>query len=316
MSVTSPHSDWSLRRAPDAPAPASVWKARFDDPFNRYYRYPLARVLVRGLVKTKITPNQVTFVQPFLAAIAGYLVTFADARHLALGALLFEARSVLDCVDGTLARARAKESPAGHAADAAADWISTFFLYAGIGWHFHLHAPPASAVLAYLSTNGVLLLVLLQAALRSFAWDYYKRKYTSIFTTGHDATEEALRRDLRAVRPDAPLFARADVLIGRLGHLFFQHEWLDPERPVSAARRARVAQIHRAEGTPVARWIAFVWSISSGDTFLSLVVLSLLANRLWSAQIFFATAGFAWIAAVVLLNGWYATRGARRVAIA
>src|ERR1700679_3316375 len=92
----------------DEGAPLSAtsrWKERLDDPFNRFYRYPLARLLVRGLVNTPVTPNQLSFVQPFLAGAAGYLLTFPDRRHLVLAAALFELRSILDCADGALARA-------------------------------------------------------------------------------------------------------------------------------------------------------------------------------------------------------------------
>jgi phosphatidylglycerophosphate synthase len=70
----------------------ACWKERLDDPLNRFYRYPVARLLVRGLLRTSITPNQVTFVQPILAGVAGYLVTYADRRHLILAAALFELR--------------------------------------------------------------------------------------------------------------------------------------------------------------------------------------------------------------------------------
>lgn len=124
---------------------------RMEDPFNRQYRYPVARWIVRALVRTPVTPNQVTLVQPLFAALAGYLVTFDDPRALVAGALVFELRSILDCVDGALARAKSTASPAAHAIGALADWLGVTFLYAGIFWHVHLHPPPGgpwSAVVA------------------------------------------------------------------------------------------------------------------------------------------------------------------------
>ncbi len=187
----------SQDRSDDAAGPASVsgrWKERLDDPFNRFYRYPVARALVRLLSPTPITPNQLSFVQPFLAAGAGYFVTFGDRRHLVLGALLFELRAVLDCADGTLARARGQTGPSGHAIDAIADWLSTLLLYAGIFWHFLLYPPPPGAWSRYLSVGGVLLLALAQGALRSFAADHYKHKYTLDLRAGP-------RRPVRGSRP-------------------------------------------------------------------------------------------------------------------
>src|SRR5688572_24700662 len=57
------------------------WKRRLEDPFNTYYRYPIALAIVRLLVRTPITPNQISLVQPFFAACAGWLLTFDDWRY-------------------------------------------------------------------------------------------------------------------------------------------------------------------------------------------------------------------------------------------
>ncbi|WP_437956438.1 CDP-alcohol phosphatidyltransferase family protein [Sorangium sp. So ce119] len=119
-------------------------KMRMEDPLNRYYRYTIARWIVRALMRTPVTPDQVTLVQPLFAALAGYLVMFDDPRALVAGALAFELRSILDCVDGALARAKSMVSPAGHAIDALADWLGVTFLCAGIFWHFPLHPPPGA----------------------------------------------------------------------------------------------------------------------------------------------------------------------------
>jgi hypothetical protein len=160
MAATSPHSTWPLGDGrpslPSSPEGASTrWRDRLGDPFNRLYRYALARLLVRGLLKTQVTPSQVTVVQPVLAAVAGYFVTFGDVRHLVLAALLFEARAILGCVDVTLARATNAVTPAGGAERSTARGLSAAFLYASIAWHFHLHAAPAFALGAYLSAGVV-----------------------------------------------------------------------------------------------------------------------------------------------------------------
>jgi phosphatidylglycerophosphate synthase len=290
------------------PSVAGRWKERLDDPLNRFYRYPLARLLVRVLVKTPVTPNQVTFVQPFLAAAAGYLITFPDHAHLVAGALLFELRAVLDCADGTLARAKQQTSAAGHAIDAVADWLATVLLYAGIFWHFHLHPPPAGAWSHYLPVGAVLFLAVTQGALRSVAADHYKVKYTSIFEHGRDGNVEALCRKVDALGPDASVFARVDVFIARAEHLAFERERFAGARagaPPTQAE-ARLACIRARERSPLARLIAGLWSISNGDAFLSMVTLSLLANRLWEGQLFFALAGPPWILLVVALNAQFA----------
>jgi phosphatidylglycerophosphate synthase len=311
MSSTPVEMNEHATPRPAANAIPGGWKMRLEDPFNRYYRYPIARLIVRALVKTPITPNQVTLVQPFFAALAGYLVTFNDPVYLAAGALVFELRSILDCADGALARAKNMVSPAGHAIDAMADWLGVVFLYAGIFWHFHLHPPPAGPWDAYLSTNGILIIALFQAATRSFAADYYRLKYCSIFEQGRDETVEVLRRKARALKPSSSIFAHLDVWIGRMGHLSFEHEWFDPDRSHSSTGQDQVKQLVREEGSPRTRFIGALWSVSNGDAFLSMIILTLLANQLWLGQVFFASAGLVWIYGVIFLNGWF-VRGATR----
>ncbi|HVY45177.1 MAG TPA: CDP-alcohol phosphatidyltransferase family protein [Minicystis sp.] len=305
--VRKPSPNDVLERGPSAaavePGPRG-WKRRLEDPTNTYYRYRVARPIARVLAHTWITPNQVSFVQPLLAALAGWLVTFDDYRHVALGALCFELRSVLDCVDGSLAREKKCSSPAGHAIDAVCDWLGVILLYAGIFWHFRLHPPPPGPWSSSFNVPAVLCLVLAQAALRSFASDYFKTKYVSIFERGRDDTVDALRTKLGALGARPSLFARLDVGIGRLGHLFFEHEWFDPARP-AGPHEAQVKEIARREGSPFARFLGALWAVSNGDAFLTLVVASMLVNQLWLGQVFFATVGWAWTLAVLVLNGWF-----------
>jgi phosphatidylglycerophosphate synthase len=246
----------------------------FDDPLNRWYRYPLARLLVAWLLHTRVSANHVTFVQPLFAAAAGYLVTFADRRHLVLGALLFEIRSVLDCADGTLARARGGGQPGGHALDAAADWLGTVFLYAGIYWHFRLHPPVLGFWSCHISLRAVLLLALAQGALRSFSADHYKRKLAA------DLSEPSRKG------ASSPGASRVEAWIEYAERLLFEGGRAD--RPSPHPKLARV--------------VTLAWSISNGDAFLSLVTLSILADRMWEAQVFFAVAGFPWILLLLLLT--------------
>jgi phosphatidylglycerophosphate synthase len=90
-----------------------------------YVHRPIAARLVRALVPTSITPNQVTA----LSAAAGVLAAVALVRssdrpalRLLSAGLLF-ASTVLDCCDGQLARAKKIMSANGMALDAAADVV-------------------------------------------------------------------------------------------------------------------------------------------------------------------------------------------------
>jgi phosphatidylglycerophosphate synthase len=293
------------------------WKRRFEDPFNTYYRYPIALVLVRLLVHTPITPNQVSFAQPVLAAIAGYLVTFEDWRRVALAVALFELRSILDCVDGSLARAKRMASPYGHAIDAMADWLGVTFLYVGILMRVRLHPPhdwgglPLSGAPTSAATTLVIVLASMQAALRSFSFDYFKTKYLSIYESGRDASVEGLRAKVLAVRAKPSVFGHIDVFIGRFGHLVFEREWFDPDTSRAALTPAEIRAVSAQQGSRRAKRLGLLWGISGGDCFLSLVMVTLLADQIWAGQVFFATAGFVWILAMMIYSAHF-VRSARR----
>ncbi len=195
---------------------------------------------------------------------------------------LFELRSILDCADGTLARAKKMSSPNGHAIDAMADWIGVVLLYVGILMHFRAYPPPTA--LGWLgggpATNVTTTLVLgaagAQAALRSFGFDYFKTKYLAIYEKGKDDSIEGLAAKVRALRARPTFFGHVDVFIGRFGHFVFEREWFDPDTSTAALTPSEVDAMAREQDGPRARFMGFLWSISGGDGYLSMVMLSIL----------------------------------------
>lgn len=282
------------------------WKDRVEEPTNRFIYYPLSRPIVRLLTATRITPNQVTLIQPFIALAAGYLIAMGDRWSLVLGALAFELRSLLDCVDGGLARAKKMSSPGGHALDALCDWLGVVFLYIGILVHFWRFSPPSGAWSAYLSVTAVVCIAGAQGALRSAGADYYMRKFNSILGEGRDATVEHLRTLVTTAR--RPL-ERAEAAIGTAQHLMFEQSRFCPDR-TPALDDDQVQALREAKDGPGMRTIAFLWSISNGDAFIRITVLSLLfgPHVMWELQLFWATGGVLWIMAVVVLSSWYLRR--------
>ncbi len=292
-----------------APADELPWKGRVEEPTNRYVYYPLARLLTRLLVKTPISANQVTLVQPFIAALAGYLIMNEDWRYLVLGALAFELRSLLDCTDGTLARAKQTASSGGHALDALCDWLGVVLLYIGVYFHFRFHPPPDGVWSAYLPMGAIIAISLAQGALRSAAHDYFMRKFGSLLAKGRDETVEDLRDKQRALKPDSPITDKAEAWIGRSQHLLFQHERFDVRRTKSITARQAQLLIDQRH-SPLMKIIARLWSISGGDFYIRITVLSVVAGHywMWQLQLFFASLGLLWIIALVWLSSWFVRR--------
>jgi phosphatidylglycerophosphate synthase len=102
--------------------------------WNRFVARPLAAVLLVPLAKTRVTPNQITFLS--LVVFVGAMDALALGRGyfwLVGAALGLELSYVLDCVDGQLARLRHRSSPVGAHLDFLMDELKAFLLVAACG---------------------------------------------------------------------------------------------------------------------------------------------------------------------------------------
>ena len=102
--------------------------------WNRFVARPVAAVFLVPLSKSRITPNQITFLS--LAVFVAAMAMLALQRgHFALvsAALVLELSYVLDCVDGQLARLKQKSSPVGAHLDFLMDELKAFLLVAATG---------------------------------------------------------------------------------------------------------------------------------------------------------------------------------------
>lgn len=106
------------------------------------YVYPgIVRAITRRLAPTSITPNQVTAVSMVLSF--GAIPAFATG-HLAVGLVMGFVMSVLDSVDGKLARLTLRESRTGNWMDHGSD-----FVYFGL-WLVAVGVSTATGVVAWL----------------------------------------------------------------------------------------------------------------------------------------------------------------------
>jgi CDP-diacylglycerol--glycerol-3-phosphate 3-phosphatidyltransferase len=99
----------------------------------------LASRLMAGLAESRITPNHLTAAGVSLCLVAAVLVYFEDHGELLffwLGAALFIVGSVLDILDGALARATDKGTPFGAFIDSTTDRIGEAAMLTAIGLVF------------------------------------------------------------------------------------------------------------------------------------------------------------------------------------
>ncbi len=99
----------------------------------------LASRSVRGLARTRITPNALTAAGVALCAAAAVLVYFEHRDELLFfwfGGVTFVVGSVLDILDGALARAGGKTSAFGAFVDSTTDRVSEAFVLGAIALVF------------------------------------------------------------------------------------------------------------------------------------------------------------------------------------
>jgi CDP-diacylglycerol---glycerol-3-phosphate 3-phosphatidyltransferase len=112
----------------------AVAPGRVKDTYTIGARRLASRSIV-GLTRTRITPNALTTGGVTLCGLASVLVYFEYRSELLffwLGALLFVAGSVLDILDGALARAGGKTTPFGAFIDSTTDRISEALMLGAI----------------------------------------------------------------------------------------------------------------------------------------------------------------------------------------
>jgi CDP-diacylglycerol--glycerol-3-phosphate 3-phosphatidyltransferase len=117
----------------------------------------LASRSVLGLARTRVTPNALTTSGVLLCGIASVLVLFEDRNELVfywLAALVFVVGSLLDVLDGALARAGGKITPFGAFLDSTTDRISEGFMLTAIAYVLARHHHPVFVAVAMAAVAG------------------------------------------------------------------------------------------------------------------------------------------------------------------
>jgi len=171
----------------------------FIDPLNRFYRYPLCSILVRPLMHVPITPNHVTAVHVAVALLSAWFVMRGAATDLIVAALLYELRNILDCLDGTLARAKKTTSLHGAVIDELADAAGFIALLAACGYHLYMTGPAWEAIW---STIVVFILSVLMAG----NYVLQKNRFHAPLATGVNEVELKLHERYRNAKANHGAF--------------------------------------------------------------------------------------------------------------
>jgi phosphatidylglycerophosphate synthase len=188
--------------------------------FARHFDRKISGAISHQLLKTSITPNQITVGVTLLGIVAGVLMAQAGYAPKLEGSLLFLATSILDGCDGEVARAKKMTSKLGGWLDLWGDNVVHVAVFFGLG--LGLFRDSGNAVYLLLGKAAVAGTVV-SAALAS--WQTYQKGRSSFTSVVGDAAQLQSGWSQRLVGLSDAL-ARRDfiygvVLLALIGHL----EW-------------------------------------------------------------------------------------------
>ncbi len=106
-----------------------------DGPVARHLNRPVSRWFSRYLVRTSVTPNQISLLSWILSCVAAGLMAVSGYPALAAGGALAQLASVVDGCDGDIARLKHSQSEFGGWFDAVLDRYADAVLLFGLMWH-------------------------------------------------------------------------------------------------------------------------------------------------------------------------------------
>jgi CDP-diacylglycerol--glycerol-3-phosphate 3-phosphatidyltransferase len=126
----------------------------------------LASRSVTGLARTRVTPNALTTAGVTLCIVAAVIVPFENRNELLfywLAAVIFVVGSVLDILDGALARAGGKSTPFGAFLDSTTDRVGEGAMLAAIGFVFARHGHDLAVLFTIVGVAGSFLVPYVRA---------------------------------------------------------------------------------------------------------------------------------------------------------
>jgi CDP-L-myo-inositol myo-inositolphosphotransferase len=154
-----------------------------DGPISKYFNRYFSTILTKYLVKTRITPNQISFFSFILSLFASCLFFFSGYLPLAIGGLSIQFCSIIDGCDGEVARLKYLESKFGAWFDAVLDRYADAFILFALTYHSLLpFFNPSYLIIGFFAIIG--------SFMNSYTADKYdglmKRYFKSSFRIGRD----------------------------------------------------------------------------------------------------------------------------------
>ena len=133
----SPHFLHRLTQHDDYGAIEQAFLLTLENPHDglvdAYLNRTCSRLLTRLFLRTPLTPNQITVLSCLTGLLGASCFLLGSYGGTVLGALLLQFSTVLDCVDGEVARVKMLESPLGEWLDISLDTVVHIAIFLGVG---------------------------------------------------------------------------------------------------------------------------------------------------------------------------------------
>jgi phosphatidylglycerophosphate synthase len=178
--------------------------------FARHFDRKISGAISRQLLKTPITPNQITLAVTALGVYAGWLMSRPGNSAKIEGSLLFLFTSILDGCDGEVARAKKMISKLGGWLDLWGDNVVHVAVFYGLGLGLYKDSGlPIYVLLGKVAVLGTLV----SAALASYqTWRKGQSSFTSVMGDARALSAMPAWRTRLAAASDA--LARRDFIYG------------------------------------------------------------------------------------------------------
>lgn len=128
-----------------------------DGIISRNFNRKISVFISRFLVKTPLTPNQITWSALVIGLMSGFFVARGTYWHVALGGILFQFASIYDGCDGEVAKLKLASSKLGEWLDTVCDNITYVVFFAGAMVGLSRQGYPSVMSLGIFSGFGVLM---------------------------------------------------------------------------------------------------------------------------------------------------------------
>ncbi len=129
-------------------------EAAYDGYISRYANRKASEPMARLLAKTRITPNQVTWAAFGIALLS--FISFIFGQNI-IGGLLVQLSSIVDGIDGSLARLKGMTSAFGGFLDSVLDRYADILIVLGLTWwSFYNETYPGIWLAGFLAIAGTI----------------------------------------------------------------------------------------------------------------------------------------------------------------